>query len=148
MIGLTYSVSPVHTDAYYGERAAAMQACPDVDRLYLKDPGGLVTVDRLRELAPLFGPAEFHSHQTIGLAGQAYVEAARLGFTALHTAVAPLANGTSQPAAETTLRNLAATGFAHDLDSRRWPSCPPTSARSRWRRACRDRQALKAAPGR
>jgi oxaloacetate decarboxylase alpha subunit len=116
VIGLTYSVSPVHTDEYYGERARLVRACPDVDRLYLKDPGGLVSVDRLRELAPLFGAAEFHSHQTIGLAGPAYVEAARLGFTTLHTAVAPLANGTSQPAAETTLRNLTATGFDHGLD--------------------------------
>ena len=59
VIGLTYSVSPVHTDAYYGERAAAIGRCEHVDRLYLKDPGGLVTVERLRELAPLFftGPA-------------------------------------------------------------------------------------------
>ena len=54
VIGLTYSVSPVHTDAYYGERAAAIGRCEHVDRLYLKDPGGLVTVERLRELAPLF----------------------------------------------------------------------------------------------
>src|SRR4051794_31658239 len=116
VIGLTYSVSPVHTDAYYAERAAAMRACPDVDRLYLKDPGGLVTVDRLRALATHFGPAEFHSHQTIGLAGQTYMEAVKLGFHTLHTAVAPLANGTSQPAAETTLHNLTATGSTHGLD--------------------------------
>jgi oxaloacetate decarboxylase alpha subunit len=116
VIGLTYSVSPVHTDAYYAERAAAMHACADVDRLYLKDPGGLVTVDRLRALAPLFGPAEFHSHGTIGLAGQTYMEAVKLGFTTLHTAVAPLAGGTSQPSAEMTLKNLAATGFSHGLD--------------------------------
>src|SRR5262245_7927391 len=76
VIGLTYSVSPVHTDAFYAERAAAVAACPDVDRLYLKDPGGLVTVERLRELAPFFLPAELHSHGTIGLAGQTYMEGA------------------------------------------------------------------------
>src|SRR5262249_16785874 len=116
VIGLTYSVSPVHTDAFYAERAAAVAACPDVDRLYLKDPGGLVTVERLRELAPFFLPAELHSPGTIGLAGQTYMEGARLGFTTLHTAVAPVANGTSNPPAETTLRNLAATGFTHPLD--------------------------------
>jgi oxaloacetate decarboxylase alpha subunit len=34
----------------------------------------------------------------------------------LHTAVAPLARGTSNPAAETTLRNLEAEGFSHRLD--------------------------------
>jgi oxaloacetate decarboxylase alpha subunit len=122
VIGLTYSVSPVHTDDFYAQRAQAMGACPDVDRLYLKDPGGLVTVDRLRELAPLFlegftgRPVELHSHGTIGLAPQMYMEGAKLGFGTLHTAVAPVANGTSNPAAETTLRNLEASGFAHALD--------------------------------
>ena len=120
VIGLTYSVSPVHTDAYYGERAAAIGRCEHVDRLYLKDPGGLVTVERLRELAPLFFtglPVELHSHGTIGLAGLTYMEGARLGFGTLHTAVAPLANGTSNPAAETTVRNLEATGHTHGLDT-------------------------------
>ena len=123
VVGLTYSRSAVHDDEHYGTRAAAMGACPDVDRLYLKDPGGLVTVERLRELAPLFlggfgdrGPVELHSHCTISLAPQAYVEGAQLGFAALHTAVSPLANGTSQPAAATTVRNLEAVGLEHRLD--------------------------------
>jgi oxaloacetate decarboxylase (Na+ extruding) subunit alpha len=38
------------------------------------------------------------------------------GFRVLHTAVAPLARGTSNPAAETTIRDLEATGFSHRLD--------------------------------
>jgi len=122
VIGLTYSVSPVHTDAFYAERARAMGACADVDRLYLKDPGGLVSTERLRELAPLFiggfarGPVELHSHGTIGLPGPMYMEGARLGFATLHTAVGPVSNGTSNPSCETTLRNLEASGFAHALD--------------------------------
>jgi oxaloacetate decarboxylase alpha subunit len=120
VIGLTYSVSPVHTDAFYARRAAAVGRCADVDRIYLKDPGGLVTVERLRELAPFFlqagPPAELHSHGTIGLAGQTYLEGARLGFGTLHTAVAPVANGTSNPPAEGTLRNLQAAGVAPGLD--------------------------------
>jgi oxaloacetate decarboxylase alpha subunit len=60
---------------------------------------------------------ELHSHCTIGLAPLAYLEGCRLGFGTLHTAVAPLGNGTSQPAAETTLRNLEASGFSHGLDT-------------------------------
>jgi len=122
VVGLTYSVSPVHTDAFYAERAAAMGECADVDRLYLKDPGGLVSVERLRELAPLFlggfarGPVELHSHGTIGLAPPMYMEGAKLGFGTLHTAVAPVSNGTSNPSCETTLHNLRATGFEHALD--------------------------------
>jgi oxaloacetate decarboxylase alpha subunit len=44
------------------------------------------------------------------------MEGLRAGFRVLHTAVAPLARGTSNPAAETTLRNLEAEGFSHRLD--------------------------------
>ena len=122
VIGLTYSVSEVHDDEHYATRAAAVAAMPEVDRLYLNDPGGLLTVDRVRELAPLFlgafdgRPVELHSHCTIGLAPLVYVEGASLGFGTLHTAVAPLASGTSQPSTESTLRNLEASGFSHRLD--------------------------------
>ena len=122
VIGLTYSISEVHTHAYYAERAAALADCPEMDALYLKDPGGLLTPDAVRELAPHFlraaraRPVELHSHCTIGLAPLVYVEGLRAGFHVLHTAVAPLARGTSNPAAETTLRDLEAEGFSHALD--------------------------------
>ena len=122
VVGLTYSVSEVHTHEYYAERAAALAGCPDLDRLYLKDPGGLLTPDAVRELAPHFlaaagdRPVELHSHCTIGLAPFVYMEGLRAGFQVLHTAVEPLARGTSNPAAETTLRNLEAEGFSHRLD--------------------------------
>jgi len=80
VIGLTYSISDVHTHAYYADRAAALADCEEMDRLYLKDPGGLLTPDAVRELAPHFIAAEgradgrrdpriveLHSHCTIGL---------------------------------------------------------------------------------
>jgi oxaloacetate decarboxylase (Na+ extruding) subunit alpha len=122
VIGLTYSVSEVHTHAYYAERAAALADCAEMDRLYLKDPGGLLTPDGVRELAAPFLAAagdrtvELHSHCTIGLAPFVYMEGLRAGFQVLHTAAEPLARGTSNPCAETTLRNLEAEGFTHDLD--------------------------------
>jgi oxaloacetate decarboxylase (Na+ extruding) subunit alpha len=122
VIGLTYSISEVHTHAYYAERAMALADCPDMDRLYLKDPGGLLTADAVRELAPAFRAAagervvELHSHCTIGLAPFVYMEGLRAGFEVLHTAVEPLARGTSNPACETTLANLVAEGFSHRLD--------------------------------
>ncbi|HZC13865.1 MAG TPA: hypothetical protein VE270_07585, partial [Thermoleophilaceae bacterium] len=101
VVGLTYSISPAHTHEYYVERAKAVAASPDIDRLYLKDPGGLLTQDAVRELAPRFiaafapRPVELHSHCTIGLGPLAYVEGLRAGIRTLHTAVAPAANGTS-----------------------------------------------------
>jgi oxaloacetate decarboxylase alpha subunit len=122
VIGLTYSISEAHTHAYYAERAAALADCAEMDRLYLKDPGGLLTSAGVRELAPHFLRAagertvELHSHCTIGLAPFVYMEGLRAGFQVLHTAVAPLARGTSNPAAETTLRDLEAEGFSHRLD--------------------------------
>ncbi len=122
VIALTYSISPVHTHAYYAERAAALADCPDMDRLYLKDPGGLLTPAAVRELAPHLlraageRPVELHSHCTIGLAPFVYMEGVQAGFQVLHTAVSPLARGTSNPATETTLRDLEASGFTHRLD--------------------------------
>jgi oxaloacetate decarboxylase alpha subunit len=120
VVGLTYSISPVHTHAYYAERIAALADCGDVDRFYLKDPGGLLTTDAVRELAPHFvatdRTVELHSHCTIGLAPQVYMEGLEAGFHVLHTAVGPAGNGTSQPTAESTLRNLEAEGYTHGLD--------------------------------
>ena len=122
VIGLTYSISDVHTHAYYAERAAALADCPHMDRLYLKDPGGLLTVDAVRELAPHFVAAagertvELHSHCTIGLAPLVYVEGVRAGFEVVHTASGALSRGTSQPEVNATVRNLEASGYTHGLD--------------------------------
>jgi oxaloacetate decarboxylase alpha subunit len=122
VIGLTYSISEVHTHQYYADVAAALADCPDMDRLYLKDPGGLLTVDAVRELAPPLlaaargRPLELHSHCTIGLAPQVYVEGVKAGFDTVHTAAGPLGRGTSQPEVLSTARNLEAAGFTHGLD--------------------------------
>jgi oxaloacetate decarboxylase alpha subunit len=122
VVGLTYSISDVHTHSYYAQRAAALADCPHMDRLYLKDPGGLLTVDAVRELAPHFVKAageravELHSHCTIGLAPIVYVEGVKAGFQVVHTASGPLSRGTSQPEVASTVRNLEANGFQHDLD--------------------------------
>jgi oxaloacetate decarboxylase alpha subunit len=122
VIGLTYSISEVHTHTYYAERAAALADCEEMDRLYLKDPGGLLTADAVRELAPHLlaaaggRPVELHSHCTIGLAPYVYLEGVKAGFDVVHTASGALARGTSQPEALSTARNLEASGFAHGLD--------------------------------
>ena len=123
VVALTYSVDEVHTIAYYAERAAALADCAEMDRLYLKDPGGLVTPEVVRELAGHFRaaagerPIELHSHCTIGLAPFVYMEGLKAGFEVLHTAVFPLARGTSNPETLATLRNLEAEGFTHRLDT-------------------------------
>jgi oxaloacetate decarboxylase alpha subunit len=122
VVGLTYSISEVHTHAYYAQRVAELSDCAEIDRFYLKDPGGLLTPDAVRELAPHFIAAadgrtvELHSHCTIGLAPLVYVEGIRAGFQVVHTATGPLARGTSQPEVVNTVHNLEAAGFSHALD--------------------------------
>ncbi|HTU31979.1 MAG TPA: hypothetical protein VMF07_21490, partial [Solirubrobacteraceae bacterium] len=125
VVGLTYSISPVHTHAYYAARCEELASCDDIDRFYLKDPGGLLTPDAVRELAPHFAAAaavregrvaELHSHCTIGLAPLVYVEGVRAGFQVVHTGCGPLSRGTAQPEVENTVHNLAAAGFESSLD--------------------------------
>lgn len=119
---LVYTVSPVHDDAFYARMAADLAAEPSINRVYLKDPGGLLTAERARSLLPALRqavgntPLELHSHCTIGLAPFTYAEAPALGIDTLHTAARPAANGTSQPSIENTLCNLEARGFSHALD--------------------------------
>jgi len=119
---VTYTVSPIHDDAYFDRAAAVLGAAPDIDRVYLKDPGGLLMPERARTLLPamrarLAGkPFELHSHCTIGLAPFTYLEAADRGVPCLHTAVLPLANGSSQPAAERIVANLRCLGHSVDID--------------------------------
>jgi oxaloacetate decarboxylase alpha subunit len=122
LVGLVYSISPVHTDAYYADRAREIAASNDVDVLNLKDPGGLLTPERVRTLVPALRvaapglPLEVHSHCTATMAPLVYLESVRLGASFVCTAVRPLADGTSQPSAEQTLANLRAEGFAVQLD--------------------------------
>ena len=83
VIGISYTVSPRHTDEYYAQKTRTiLQFKPDV--IYLKDQGGLLTVDRLRTLLPVIVqnangvPVELHSHCTTGLADLVYLEALKL----------------------------------------------------------------------
>ena len=47
---LVYTISPQSDDAYYAERAALFAQSPLIDRVYIKDPGGLLTPERARTL--------------------------------------------------------------------------------------------------
>jgi oxaloacetate decarboxylase (Na+ extruding) subunit alpha len=119
---LTYTVSPLHDDAHFGGKARELAKCRHFRRLYLKDPGGLLTPERARTLIPVLKaqigklPLELHSHSTIGLAQFSYLEAAALGADVLHVAARPVANGTSQPPADQTVANLRDLGHTVDID--------------------------------
>jgi len=120
MAALTFTISDVHDDAFYAACAARIASSPHFDLVYLKDPSGLLTPERARTLIPAIKkelkglPLELHSHCTIGLSQFNYMVGADLGIDALHTAVGPLANGSSLPPAIQTIANLRVHG--HDVD--------------------------------
>jgi len=122
-VALAYTVSPRHTDEYYAQKARAVVALkPDV--IYLKDQGGLLTPDRLRRLLPVIVqnangvPVELHSHCTTGLAPLVYLEALQMGVRTLHTAVPPLANGSSQPSVFNVAGNARLMGYSTGVDEK------------------------------
>ena len=114
--------------AYYAERAAALADCAELDRLYLKDPGGLLTPDAVRELAPHFIAAargrtiELHTTARSGSRRSCTWRASGPASTCC-TRPSARWRGTSNPAVETTLRNLEAEGY------------PTGSTRTPWRQS-------------
>src|SRR5579862_4014035 len=119
---LVYTLSPIHDDAHYVARAARLAACPDIDALYLKDPGGLLTTARARTLIPAIQAAaggkklELHSHCTIGLADLIYLDAPDYRIHTVQCATGVLGDGTSNPPAERVVANLKALGHSVAID--------------------------------
>jgi oxaloacetate decarboxylase alpha subunit len=123
VLALSYTVSPRHTDEYYAHKTRELLPFkPDI--IYLKDQGGLLTVDRVRTLLPVILqnangiPIELHSHCTTGLADLVYLEALRLGVRTLHTAVPPLAQGSSQPSIFNVAKNARLWGYSPQVDEK------------------------------
>jgi pyruvate/oxaloacetate carboxyltransferase/biotin carboxyl carrier protein len=120
---LMYTSSPAHTNEYWARKTRLLvEAKEYIDRIMIEDASGVITPEDTRELVSTVqknceGLAlEFHSHCNSGLAPLCYLEAIQSGVTTVHTAVAPLANGTSLPATETILRNARRMGYSADLD--------------------------------
>ncbi len=127
VINVIYSISPKHTDDYYRER---IRLAADLKpyRICFKDVGGLLTPERTREMVPIFKEnaedieLEFHAHSNNGLAPLNALEAAKGGIRYIHTAVPPLANGTSQPSIFNVAGNLRALGFSTAIDETPLPA--------------------------
>lgn len=119
---LTFTLSPMHDDAHWAEAAGKLARSGKFDKLYVKDPGGLISGERAKTLFPALRavmngvPIEFHSHQTIGLASFSYLEAAEQSVDCLHVSASSAANGTGQPATSTTIANLRDMGHTVDVD--------------------------------
>jgi len=123
-LALVFCESPVHTDELYVRTTREMMARIELDHLMLKDSCGLLTPERTRTLVPALKqvlgdiPLEMHSHCMTGLAPLVYLEGVKAGAEVVQTATAPLANGASQPATQTIVRNLRAMGYHVGIDDR------------------------------
>ena len=119
--GVVYTVSPVHTDAYYARKTKELVGL-GVDAVYIKDPSGLLTPERAQTLIPIVKeacggrPLHLHSHCLTGLAPYTALRAAELGIDVIHTATSTLADGASHPATESLVQNLRRDGFEVGVD--------------------------------
>jgi oxaloacetate decarboxylase (Na+ extruding) subunit alpha len=119
---LVFTLSPVHDDAHYAAAARKLASSTDIDALYIKDPGGLLSPKRARTLIPAIKavigtkPLELHAHCTIGLAEHAYMDAPEYGVSALQCASGAAADGTSNPPSERVVANLRALGHTVRVD--------------------------------
>ena len=121
IINLIYTVSPRHTDAYYAQKIKEAVAL-GIYRVILKDPGGILTPERTRTLAPaVLGAAgdttvELHTHCTTGLGTLCCLEAIKGGMTHVNTAIPPLADGSSNPSLFNVAMNARALGYKTVID--------------------------------
>jgi oxaloacetate decarboxylase alpha subunit len=121
IINLIYTVSPRHTDAYFAQKTREAIAL-GVYRVILKDPGGILTPERTKTLAPAVLDAagsttvELHTHCTTGLGTLCCLEAIKAGMTNVNTAIPPLADGSSNPSVFNVAMNARALGYETILD--------------------------------
>ena len=120
-VAVTFSVSPVHTDEYYGRKARELLAL-GADALLLKDPAALLTVDRVRTLVPVLReaagdhPLEIHTHCLTGMGPLVLLESVKHGADALYTTIPPLSDGPSHPSVFNVVENLRMMGYEVPLD--------------------------------
>lgn len=132
---IMYGLTGAHDDAFFAERARQMAGWPGVESLYVEDTAGVLTPERASTLLPAIRAAtgsivlELHCHNTTGLAQHNYIEGLNAGFTVLHTASLPMANGPSLPSTEGMMPILERMGFEHRLDTSQFE---PVANNFRW----------------
>lgn len=126
ILNLIFSISPRHTDEYYAKKAGEAAALKPY-RICLKDPGALLTPERLRTLVPAILAnvgditVELHTHCNTGLGGLCTLEAIKLGIRTVNTAIPPMAEGSSNPSTFDVARNARVLGYHTVLDESELP---------------------------
>ncbi len=118
---LVFSWSPVHTDQYYADKAAQFVSI-GANEINLKDPSGMLSVERIRTIIPALRqavgavPINIHSHCMTGRAPEVLLAGVEAGADKLHTAISPLAHGASHPPSDWIDDELVARGYTTGLD--------------------------------
>lgn len=111
---ISYTVSPVHTEAYFVELVREMAEI-GADSICIKDMAGILLpeaafdlVSALKKVTDL--PINVHSHTTAGLTNLVMLRAMQAGADIVDTVISPFSGGTSHIAAETIIETAETIG--------------------------------------
>ena len=120
---ICYYPSPHCDDKYFIDLSKkVLKFKPDL--IFLKDAGGLLTVERLKGILPtmledahaLGIPVAIHTHGVSTNAGRVVVEAMKMGVDEVVTCCPPLANGTSHTSIFMAVHNAEVLGLTHHIN--------------------------------
>jgi oxaloacetate decarboxylase alpha subunit len=117
---ICYYPSPRTTDEYYANLTKRLTEYKP-DAFWLKDAGGLLTVERIKTLLPAIQkeakgiPIDLHTHGMSTNQGRVVVEAMKMGIDCVHTCVPPLASGSSHVSIFNAMHNAKVLGLEHNI---------------------------------
>lgn len=118
---ICYYPSPRTTDEYYAKLTKRLVEEYQPEQLWLKDAGGLLSLDRIRTLLPAIQkeaqgtPIELHTHGMSTYQGLVVVEAMKMGVDGVHTCIPPLASGSSHISIFNAMHNAKTLGLEHNI---------------------------------
>ncbi len=118
---LVFTLSPVHTDEHFADRAAEFVRMGATE-VVIKDPSGLLSVERIRTMGPALKKAignaalNLHTHCMTGRAPDVLLESVDYEMDKVHCAISPLAHAASHSPTEWINEKLIKKGFSTGLD--------------------------------
>ena len=118
---ICYYPSPRTTDEYYAKLTKRLVEEYQPEQLWLKDAGGLLSLDKIRTLLPAIQkeakgiPIELHTHGMSTYQGLVVVEAMKLGVDGVHTCIPPLASGSSHISVFNAMHNAKMLDLEHNI---------------------------------
>lgn len=119
-VAIAYTLSEVHTLAYYVKLAKDIEAL-GADSICIKDMAGLLVPYKAYELVSELKkntdlPIQLHAHYTSGVAAMTYMKAVEAGCDIIDTAISPFSMGTAQPATEVMVETFKGTPYDTGLN--------------------------------